>query len=451
MNQTAQTFLFVLWEGGGNIPPLLDLARRLRERGHAVRVMSDACNEVEVRASGCAFVPYTTAPSRPDKSPASDLVNDASASNPLAALARAREAVLVGPAARYAQDVLAEIQRARPDAVAVSDGLFGAVIAAESAGVPCALLMPHHYYYPAPGLPPTGMRPARGALGRGRDRLFYALLTRLFDAGLPRINALRASQGLAPLRHLFDLLRVPERVLVLTSPAFDFAADPLPANVRYVGPVVDDPVGTPTVPLNLPGGDAPLVAVGFSTTFQNQRQTLQNVIDALGTLPVRGLVTLGPAMNAADFRLPANVHTQVYVPHGQLFPQAALVVTHAGHGTVIRALAHGTPLVCLPMGRDQNGNAVRVAERGLGRMLAPTAPVAAIHAAVQDVLADPGYRLRAAEMAAAIARDVRESRAVEELEALAAPGTVAARAAAPTQAVLSPTPSLSSQPQRIHP
>jgi len=37
-----------------------------------------------------------------------------------------------------------------------------------------------------------------------------------------------------------------------------------------------------------------------------------------------------------------------------VFPLADLVITHAGHGTLMRALSHGLPLVCLPMGRDQN-------------------------------------------------------------------------------------------------
>ena len=67
-------FLFTLWEGGGNVPPQLELARRLVARGHHVRVMSDLCNEAEARAAGCSFVAYTRAPSRPAKSAASTLL-----------------------------------------------------------------------------------------------------------------------------------------------------------------------------------------------------------------------------------------------------------------------------------------------------------------------------------------------------------------------------------------
>ena len=38
MTTQPRRFLFVLWEGGGNVPPILGLARRLVERGHTVRV-----------------------------------------------------------------------------------------------------------------------------------------------------------------------------------------------------------------------------------------------------------------------------------------------------------------------------------------------------------------------------------------------------------------------------
>jgi hypothetical protein len=53
-----KVFLFVVWEGGGNIPPILGLAKRMISRGHEVMVMSDPCNEPEARAAGCDFFPY---------------------------------------------------------------------------------------------------------------------------------------------------------------------------------------------------------------------------------------------------------------------------------------------------------------------------------------------------------------------------------------------------------
>lgn len=58
-------YLFVDWEGGGNLPPALTLARQMVERGHRVRVLCDPADEADVRAAGCKFVPYTRAPTAP--------------------------------------------------------------------------------------------------------------------------------------------------------------------------------------------------------------------------------------------------------------------------------------------------------------------------------------------------------------------------------------------------
>ncbi len=36
-----KNFLFATWSGGGAVPPVLSIARALRERGHGVRVLAD--------------------------------------------------------------------------------------------------------------------------------------------------------------------------------------------------------------------------------------------------------------------------------------------------------------------------------------------------------------------------------------------------------------------------
>ena len=47
--------------------------------------------------------------------------------------------------------------------------------------------------------------------------------------------------------------------------------------------------------------------------------------------------------------------------HTELIPKADLVITHAGHGTLIKAIAAGVPTLCIPLGRDQPDNAARAA------------------------------------------------------------------------------------------
>jgi MGT family glycosyltransferase len=209
-------------------------------------------------------------------------------------------------------------------------------------------------------------------------------------------------------------------VLLLTSQAFDFQATRLPPNVRYVGPQLEDPAQIQPWESPWPA-DAldPLVVVSFSTTFQHQGAILQRVIEALGGMRVRALVTLGPTLTPEHFHAPANVVIRLSAPHAQVFPEAAAVVTHAGYGTVIRALACGLPLVCIPMGRDQSDNAARVVARGAGLRLTPKASNPALRQAIRRVLDEPAFREQALRLGRAIAEETRRPLAVEALEELA--------------------------------
>ena len=106
-------------------------------------------------------------------------------------------------------------------------------------------------------------------------------------------------------------------------------------------------------------------------------------------------------------------------PHSELLKEAAAAVTHAGHGTVIRALAAGVPVVCMPMGRDQKENAARVEFRRAGVRIGPTASASKIRQALREVLASPVYRDSARRLGEEIAKDARDSRAVHVLESMA--------------------------------
>jgi UDP:flavonoid glycosyltransferase YjiC (YdhE family) len=143
---------------------------------------------------------------------------------------------------------------------------------------------------------------------------------------------------------------------------------------------------------------------------------LERIAAALGTLRVRGLVTTGGATLGST--PPDNIHVARFVPHAQVLPEAAAVVTHAGLGTVHAALAHGLPLVCLPIDRDQPDNAARVARHGAGLRLSPTSAPAVIRAAVDRVLRDPGFAASARRFATAFAEERPAERAMRALEGL---------------------------------
>ncbi len=421
-------FLLALWEGGGNVPPELGVARRLVGRGHRVHVLGDPTIEPAATEAGCTFSAWVSAPHRTSLDPKEDPIKDWESTNPLVLLQRLRDRFIAGPAARFAVDTADAIEVIRPDALVADAFLFGAVIAAQAASLPVVLLMSNIWVMPARGTPPIGpgFAPARSPLGRGRDAAVLALVNRLFSKGLPALNGARAEFGLSPLTSFYDQGLAADRILVLASPEFDYAAPTVPANVRYVGPVLDDPEWVHPWTPPWPADDRrPLVLVAFSTTFQNQAPVLRRVVEALTTLPVRALVTLGRAVGPQEVASSGHVVVVSSVPHQSVLPEASLVISHCGHGTTMKALAAGVPLVCMPMGRDQNDTAARVVAAGVGVRLRPSASVARIGRAVTRVLGEDRFRTNASHLATAIREGRLHADLITEIEAVTGSSHVA--------------------------
>ena len=156
----------------------------------------------------------------------------------------------------------------------------------------------------------------------------------------------------------------------------------------------------------------------MSTTYQHQERALAAVLAALADLPVRVLVTLGPHLRPDEVEAPPNAAVLTWIPHRRVLADASLVVTHAGHGTVVVALAQGVPLLCLPLGRDQHVNAERVVALGAGEVLAADADPAEIRLAAETLLASARHRRAARAMARSIAGYGDGAQAIQAVEAL---------------------------------
>ena len=430
---TPRNYLFATFEGGGSIGPALTAARKLLARGHRVRFMSDACNRPEAEANGAAFVAWKRAPCRPDKSRETDLLQDWEV-DPVTGFERTLDYLMIGPALLYAEDLIEELRREPADLVVSNEMLFGPMVACEAAGQRLALLSANICVYPLiPGLPPlgAGLAPPSSEEERAFQAAIAAGSADMLDSRLPPLNDARAALGLAPLAGVLDQLRAADALLLGTARSFDFAPDELPPFVRYVGPQLDDPAWAEEWRSPWPADDErPLVLVAFSTSFQDHVGVLQRVIDSAAGLPLRLLVTLGAAIAPEELRPAANTVLVRSAPHNSVMREAALVVTHGGHGTVTRALVHGRPMLILPHGRDQGDNAVRVTARGAGLSLSAAASAGEIGAALARLLADPSFTAAAAELGGRVADEAQRSTIVEELETLAAPGSEASRFAA---------------------
>ena len=393
--------------------------------GHQVRVLGTEGLRSRFESAGATFLRYKYAPDNDLRQPETDLVKDWESRNPLTQWQRVRDRQLCGPAREFCRDVAEELHRDPADVAVVDTMILAAMFGAEAAGVRAVIVMHGPYMMPRADVPPfgSGLMPARGPLGRLRDRSAAAVTNAVFRSAMPALNRARAEAGLPPLRDLPDLMGRADRVLVCSSPSYDFASGSVPANVRYVGPQLDDEPGEGSGGRWADKPGQPLVLVGLSSTVMRQNGLLQCAADALGQLPVRGLVTTGPAVDPAVISAPGNVTVTRWARHADVLPHCSAVITHGGHGTVMKALIAGVPLIVVPLGRDQPDNAARVVYAGAGIRLRKNASAESLRAAIGRIIGDPRYRAAAGAMAARLAAERDDNRVVDELEQVAACGS----------------------------
>jgi len=365
------------WASGGNLPPLLAVAELLSASGFVVRVLTSSATRAVTVERGFPTVPYPTAP-------------DPVESVPFEAIA----AELSGQAAglAVARDVIDLVREASAD-VLLADCMRPAALAAgEAAGVPTTSVV--HFPY---------------ALAR-------AVMTRrggAWTTDRASLDDTRRALGLEPTADNVAAWESPELLLVTLPRWFDEAAE-LPPHVVHAGPLGirrKDPEH------RAPGGRRALLS--FSTTVMvGQKRVVANACAALELAGADGVLTRGPAVPRSALPAVPGLEILDWADHDDVIPACDVVVTHGGLGTTLRALAHGRPLLLLPLGRDQHFNASRVAQLGAGLTLPSGASVSAIASALERLFGDSTYRERAAKIAARIALDEPDVRAADALRRL---------------------------------
>ena len=321
-------------------------------------------------------------------------------------------------AARETGEMVAKIA---PD-VAVADIMTpAAALAAETAGVPVATLVPHVYPHMAPGFPiySIGARLPRTRLGaRFWERMTARFVEPALEQGRDQLNESRRRLGLPPRDYVHTMLSH-ELTLVATLPQLEYPRE-WPSWARVVGPLLWEPPGEKVEP---PPGDGPVVLVAPSTAQDREHRLLRAALEGLAGEPVRVIATWNGREPDPPITPPANAVLVPWLSYSQTMPLCDVVVCHGGHGTLVRALANGCPVVVCPAAGDMAENASRVDWAGLGvRLPRRYATPRGVRAAVGRVLRESRLRERAAEAARWVAAHEGGARAAEELELWASEG-----------------------------
>lgn len=372
-------FLFTFAGGSGHADPLVPIARAARTAGHTVAFEGSRAGANTAETLGFSLLGATADPDQ-----------RSSAIAPLRAPDMAHEDQVLrdhyagAEARRRATLILELIATWRPDLIVCDEIDFGSMIAAERAG-------------------------------RAHVTVSVTATGSFVRAGVvaPPLDELRDQHGLLPDPDLTMLSR--HLVVSPFPPSFRDPDRPVLPNTLAIrgGPAAIrcSEVATDRKPYPT---ERPVVYLTLGTVFNTESGDLfERAIAGLRDLPIEDVVTVGRDLDPDEFGpQPSHVHVERFIAQSEVLPRCDLVVNHGGSGSVIGALAHGLPLVVIPMGADQSLNAARCEKLGVGITLdAVGATSRAIGDAATEVLENGAFR--------AAALSIRE-----EIERLPGPETV---------------------------
>ncbi|GAB4214791.1 MAG: glycosyltransferase [Roseiflexaceae bacterium] len=356
--------LFTFAGGSGHFEPLVPIARAAAAAGHTVAFAAQTVMVPVVEAAG--FTAFATGGATFSSTPKRQ---------PLLKVDMEREErdLSEGFAGRVAperaQAVLGLCAAWQPDLLVCDEIDFGPMVVAERLGLPHA----------------TVQVIAAGSLVRP-------------DVVAAPLDALRAAHGLPP----DPTLAMLSRWLFLSPfpPSYRDPAFPPPPNTHPLRPAAARAASAvPARPWQPALPNAPAVYFTLGTVFNVESGDLfERVLAGLRELPLNVIATVGNEIDPAEFGpQPGHIQIARYIPQAAILPHCTAVISHGGSGSVMGTLAHGLPMLLLPMGADQPLNAARCAELGVARVLdALAATPADLRDTLTALLAGPGHR-RAAE------------------------------------------------------
>src|SRR5258707_7368076 len=136
---------------------------------------------------------------------------------------------------------------------------------------------------------------------------------------------------------------------------------------------------------------APLIYVTSGTIFNHNPRFFETCFAAFADQPWQVVMTTGKQAGLLELgQLPKNFLVRSYVPQFEVLQRAALCIHHGGMVTIMDCISLGIPMVAIPQAANQQPNARRVAETGLGAVLEKESVTAdALREAAVSVFNDP--------------------------------------------------------------
>ena len=354
----------------GDLHPMLALGLELRHRGHRVTVASTPWYSERVRRAGLEFRPL-----RPDWDPTDrELIAQC-------------EDLKTGPEMLFRKLILPHLRDTYEDLLAMAresdlmiagELVYAAPLVAEKLNLRwvSAILSPVSFFSahdPSLLVNIPAVYRLRGA-GPWINRAILNFGKRMSRHWWEPVEELRRDLGLRlNCDPVFKDKFSPYLVLALFSKALAESQLDWPNSTQQMGYVFYDGDGSGEFESEglrrfLVEGEAPIAFTLGSTAVHNPGSFYLASIEAARCLRRRAILV---GIRSSDLsHVPSEVLALPYVPYGEVFPHAAVIVHQGGSGTTGQALRAGRPQLIVPYGWDQPDNAARIVRHGAGLSIA---------------------------------------------------------------------------------
>ncbi len=257
---------------------------------------------------------------------------------------------------------------------------------------------------PGKNIPPNGLGllPGKSFFSRLRIRVLNLFFEKIVFNDVKRhANKIRQKLNMTPYKKsIFNYAyKIPDLVLHTSIPSFEYPREEYPANFQFIGPIMINPRDDYKKPewWSEMENEFPVVLVNQGTIAKDHNYLIQPAIEGLKNEKINIIAV--PVKEGEIQDIPEKVHTESYIPFGNLLPHVDVMITNGGFGGTQNALAHGIPIIIAGATEDKMEVAARVEYSGAGINLKKQQPTPEnIKNAVRKILNDSSYRKKAEEL-----------------------------------------------------
>jgi MGT family glycosyltransferase len=387
----------------GHFNPFVPIIARLVQNGHDVLCFAGRKFQERVEDTGSTFEPP---PLKWDTSiqETYDVFPELRNKSGLAQLKLYIKLVMFDPVPDLIYKLKDQIENFQPDLIISDTFLIVGSWVTEFYNIPSVRISVLPLSLPGKNIPPfgLGLLPGKSLFSKLRNNILRWVFNKLLFNDVQKYGEeIRNRIGLPSLGKSFVKKEFENANLYLHTsiPNFEYPREEFPPKLRFIGPTITPP----NINYKKPEWwseiekDIPVVLINQGTVSKDYDDLIIPAIEALKNEKI--VVIAVPVKEGKIMNLPENVHTELYIPFGNILPYVDLLITNGGFGGTQNALVFGIPIIIAGATEDKMEVAARLEYSGAGINLRNQKPTSKnIMKAYRKIMSDQSYKQKAEEL-----------------------------------------------------